>query len=63
MCETSKSEACARVKRCDSLTLRLAYCTGISKPPKGTSLAPCTTCRAWRGVFKRGVVEEEEEEA
>jgi len=36
MCDTSKSEAALRVYRCESITERSGYCSGMSQPAKPT---------------------------
>ena len=56
MCETSKTPHASRTATCSS---RIPpYCTGISQPAKGTSLAPASTWRSNSGV-RLSVCEEE----
>ena len=49
MCETSKIPTFSRTAKCSSVTPE--YCTGISKPAKGTILAPKETCLLYSAVF------------
>src|SRR5688500_10504469 len=48
MCETSKTPAPVRTATC---SWRMpSYCTGISQPANGTSLAPAASWRSYSGV-------------
>ena len=51
MCDTSNTPAFVRTATC---SWRMpSYCTGISQPAKGTSLAPAASWRSNRGVRRR----------
>ncbi len=50
---TSKRPQLSRTALC-SAVIPVGYCTGISKPAKGTILAPRATWMAWKGVFLSG---------
>src|SRR5579884_1334938 len=53
MCETSKIPTSRRTARC---SWRIpAYCTGISHPANGTSLAAADRWRSYSGVRRRAV--------
>src|SRR5437667_1803095 len=52
MCDTSNTPTSSRTARC-SLLIPVGYVTGISKPAKGTILAPRATWTSCRGVRLR----------